>query len=283
MELRKEVVSAKLEELFKTLPGNVIEGDVALLGCDGLVMYDTPLIGFASAADPLFEQYKDPKVIGKPYMTPEEWLPGAQTIVSMFLPFTKEVKQSNRGNPEETANEWLHARLEGQKFLADVCVALQDWFEENGVHAVVPAVDSRFTQTKRPFQKGEPSLLGFHFASTWSERHAAYAAGLGTFSLTRAIITEKGMAGRFGSLIIDGYIAPDERPYEGLYDYCIHCGACMRNCPKNAISLEKGKDQLKCAPYVNGTKKKYAPRYGCGKCQVGTPCESGIPKRPVNG
>ncbi|MBQ2568335.1 MAG: epoxyqueuosine reductase, partial [Clostridia bacterium] len=71
-------------------------------------MYDSPLIGFASAADPLFEQYKDPKVIGKPYMTPEEWLPGAQTVVSMFLPFTKEVKQSNRGNPEETANEWLH-------------------------------------------------------------------------------------------------------------------------------------------------------------------------------
>lgn len=143
MKLRKEVVSAKLEELFKTLPGNVIEGDVALPGCDGLVMYDTPLIGFASAADPLFEQYKDPKVIGKPY------------------------------------------------------------------------------------------------------------------------------------------IDPDVRPYEGLYDYCIRCGACMRNCPKNAISLEKCKDQLKCAPYVNGTKKKYAPRYGCGKCQVGTPCESGIPKRTV--
>ena len=281
MELRKEDVTAKLEELFKTLPGNVIEGDVALPGCDGLVMYDTPLIGFASTADPLFEQYKDPKVIGKPYMTPEEWLPGAQTVVSMFLPFTKEVKQANRGNPEETANEWLHARIEGQKVLADVCVALQDWFEENGVHAVVPAVDSRFAQTKRPFQKGEPSLLGFHFASTWSERHAAYAAGLGTFSLTRAIITKKGMAGRFGSLIIDAYIAPDVRPYEGLYDYCIRCGACMRNCPKNAISLEKGKDQLKCAPYVNGTKKKYAPRYGCGKCQVGTHCESGIPKRPV--
>ena len=114
MELRKEDVTAKLEELFRTLPGNVIEGDVALPGCDGLVMYDTPLIGFASAADPLFEQYKDPKIIGKPYMTPEEWLPGAQTVVSMFLPFTKEVKQANRGNPEETANEWLHARIEGQ-------------------------------------------------------------------------------------------------------------------------------------------------------------------------
>ena len=132
---------------------------------------------------------------------------GAQTVVSMFLPFTKEVKQANRGNPEETANEWLHARIEGQKFLADVCVALPDWFEENGVHAVVPAVDSRFEQDRHMFQKGEPSTLGLHFASNWSERHAAYAAGLGTFSLARAINTEKGMAGRFGSLIIDVHYA----------------------------------------------------------------------------
>lgn len=281
MEFRKEDVAAKLEELFKTLPGNVIEGENALPGCEGLVMYEAPLLGVASAEDPLFEKYKDPKVIGKPYMTPEEWLPGAKTVISFFLPFTQEVKKANRGNPEETANEWLHARIEGQTFLAELCVALQDWLKENGIESVVPAVDSRFAQTKRPFQKGEPSTLGFHFASTWSERHAAYASGLGTFSLTRAIITEKGMAGRFGSLIIDATIPADTRPYEGLYDYCIRCGACIRNCPKNAISFEKGKDQLKCAPYVNGTKKTYAPRYGCGKCQVGTPCESRIPKRPI--
>lgn len=279
MEFRKEEVTAAVEELFRSLPGNVIEGEIALPGCDGLVMYEQPLVGIASAADPLFAQYKDPKIIGKPYMTPDEWMPGAKTVISLFFPFTIEVKAANRKDPDDPAYEWLHARIEGQQFINEFTLALQDWFREKHVEVCVPALDKRFSQDRSMFQRGEPSTLGLHFSSAWSERHAAYTAGLGTFSLTRAIITEKGMAGRFASLIIDAHIAPDVRPYEGLYDYCIRCGACIRRCPKNAITLEKGKDQLKCAPYVNGMKKKYAPRYGCGKCQVGVPCESGIPKR----
>jgi DNA gyrase/topoisomerase IV subunit B len=43
-----------------------------------------------------------------------------------------------------------------------------------------------------------------------------------------------------------------------------------------------GKDQLICGPFVNSTRRPpHGPnqrsRYGCGKCQVATPCESGIP------
>ena len=32
------------------------------------------------------------------------------------------------------------------------------------------------------------------YISTWSERHAMYAAGLGTFGLSKGLITKKGMA-----------------------------------------------------------------------------------------
>jgi len=39
------------------------------------------------------------------------------------------------------------------------------------------------------------------WTSTWSERHIAFAAGLGTFSLTRAVITSKGCNVRFASLV----------------------------------------------------------------------------------
>jgi len=45
-------------------------------------------------------------------------------------------------------------------------------------------------------------------ASSWSERHAAYAAGLGTFSLNDALITPKGIAHRLGSADYRSYPAP---------------------------------------------------------------------------
>ena len=41
----------------------------------------------------------------------------------------------------------------------------------------------------------------FGFASTWSERHAAYASGLGTFGLSDGLITPRGQAMRCGSVV----------------------------------------------------------------------------------
>ncbi|MBI4595157.1 MAG: hypothetical protein HY730_02135, partial [Candidatus Tectomicrobia bacterium] len=39
---------------------------------DGTPIYDEPIVGFASGADPLFEDYK--KIIGNFHMTPREFL-----------------------------------------------------------------------------------------------------------------------------------------------------------------------------------------------------------------
>lgn len=126
------------------------------------------------------------------------------------------------------------------------------------------------------------------YISTWSERHTAYAAGLGTFGISKGLITKKGMAGRFGSVITDAEFEADIRPYSKPFEYCTMCGACMMKCPVGAIDKSKGcalgKDQLICGPYVSGSHlPPHGPnrriRYGCGKCQCGVPCESGIPKR----
>ena len=66
---------------------------------------------------------------------------------------------------------------------------------------------------------------------------------------------------------------------------CLHCGACVRRCPVGAISQKAGKDHVACAYFVDWTMALYAPRYGCGKCQVGVPCQSRNPrkKRPAEG
>ena len=62
--------------------------------------------------------------------------------------------------------------------------------------------------------------------SLWSERHAAYVCGLRTFGLSKGLITKKGIAGRFTSLITDLPLLADERAYTDVYEYCTRCGAC---------------------------------------------------------
>jgi epoxyqueuosine reductase QueG len=139
--------------------------------------------------------------------------------------------------------------------------------ERAGYPSLVPNTDARFWSGR---------LEGRH-TSLWSERHIAYIAGLGTFGLSRGIITRRGMAGRFGSLVTAAPFLPDEREYEELYQYCTRCGVCVRNCPAGAISLEHGKDNLICCTFLDELKEKYGYRRGCGQCQVAVPCESGIP------
>ena len=90
-------------------------------------MYETPIVEFASADDELFyTEFKKEGVIHPEYMAPQEWLPNSKTVISFFIPFTEEVKASNRckvdepyapGVQQNCSAEWLHARIEGQAFL----------------------------------------------------------------------------------------------------------------------------------------------------------------------
>ena len=274
---RRDLIDGVLE-VFNRCSGNtvIMEGN----GPNSeLTMFEPPLVGIASADDPLFEKFKSADVIGPWFMAPSDWLPGAASVISAFLPFTERVRVSNRGDLMNISTEWLYGRVEGQKFIAAFTDGLCSWLRERGVECCAPSCDSRFRQ----FRAGQ-GLEGYleanehTFGSNWSERHTAYACGLGTFGLSRGIITAKGMAGRFTSIIMNAAIEPDKRPYSGVYDYCINCGACVRRCPVNAISAERGKEHAPCSRWQDETAKRYAPRYGCGKCQTGVPCEARNPK-----
>ena len=113
-------------EHFAGHPGNVVSAEMASdhPQVTGLVMYDAPILGVADAADPLFERYKSWDVIAPFHMTPDEWLPGAKSVISLFFPLSERVRASNRGAPAETSYEWLYARIEGQAFIAGGVAAL---------------------------------------------------------------------------------------------------------------------------------------------------------------
>ena len=271
---KRQIINDRLEQ-FRACDGNVIRGKAALEGCEGLILFEEPIFGVSAADDGIYKTFKRVEVIGENFMLPEEWLPEARSVISFFLPFTKRVRSSNRGDPESTSPEWLHARIEGQAFLDAFTDKLRAYFASRAVSSCVPATDPRFAVKSTALPPENHKAM--HIASNWSERHIAYASGLGTFCLTRGLISEKGVAGRYGSIIVSEEIEPDARPYTGVYDYCIKCGVCVKRCPAAAISLEHGKNQLKCKQWMDITKQKYGPRYGCGKCQVGVPCEGSIP------
>lgn len=277
---REDIINGTLK-IFHECPGNIITEDIAIdREMIGLVMFDEPLIGFGSANDKLFEEYKNPSIIGSWHMTPREWLTDGNTVVSFFLPFTEKVKSDNRKCDDGPAAAWLHARIEGQSFIAEFMRRVKEWLDSQGAASCVPALDSRFhTIMGGDGNADDPGCDKNTYSSNWSERHAAYVCGLGTFGLSKGIITRKGMAGRFASVIIDTVMSCDTRPYNGVYEYCTQCGACIKRCPVHAISFENGKDHTICGPWVSQTKQLYAPRYGCGLCQTRVPCESGIPKR----
>ncbi len=239
----------------------------------GMVIFDDPLIGYADVQDLIFDEYiTNPAILNNRFMHPLDWLEGAKTVISVFFPFNKDVKLSNTQDKDEPSAKWLHARYEGQTHLNELTVFIRDSLIAKGYECIAPALSDKYIGKFVKNEKGNKD-----FGGNWSERHAAYAAGLGTFGLSGGLITKRGMAGRFLSLITNMEHEPTKREYTGVYDYCNMCGACIKNCPADAISFENGKMHLPCKQYLDKTKKKYTPRYGCGKCQTGVPCMDRAP------
>ncbi len=247
--------------------------------------FETPLVGFSKGDDPLYEAYKDH--IGPFYLTPWEIFsityrllnvkPEELTVISWILPQTKATKADNRKEGFYPSERWARARIFGEKVNEKLRKYVVATLESKGYTAVAPSLTPQFSVRISP---------KYGFASTWSERHAAYASGLGTFGLCDGLITPVGKAMRTGSVVARIQVPPTPRPYKDHHEYCLFftegtCKACISRCPVGAIT-EKGKDKSACYRHLFQTTKDYVtPKYGfdgygCGLCQTGVPCESKI-------
>ena len=265
------------ENLIKNFQPSVLSEEMAaLLGTDKFCFFDAPLIGIAAADDQLFEKMKDPQIIGPHFITPNQWLENAKTVISIFVPYSAAVRKANSTCPKnEIAPEYVY----GKNYLVPYIDALEEKIvsaiKEKGYSVVIPSKEGG--RMKEAVMTADGTRL--KYTSGWSERHAAYACGLGTFGISGGLITAKGVAGRYLSIVTDMPLQADPRPYTDPYEYCTLCGACIARCPADAITVENKKDKAKCSAFVNTTKEKFAPLYGCAKCQCGVPCANGIPKK----
>ena len=268
-----------IRDLIATSPQNTMKNKT------GEPAWDDVLVGFAAGADPIWQQYKE--YVGAFHWTPWEVFnqhcpqesAGAEelTVISWVLPQRALVRKANRRTKKYPAEEWARIRIYGEEFNAALRRHVAKSLEQVGHAAIAPMLVSNWTIV---------NSNRFSYASSWSERHAAHAAGLGTFGLCDGLITAKGKAMRVGSVVAKISIEPTPRPYSDHRAYCLFfangtCGKCIDRCPVRAIT-EAGHDKEKCRQHLARSreyvKKTYKfEGYGCGLCQVGIPCEAGIP------
>jgi len=284
-ELAKEVVEA-IKTFVAESPGN------RFAAIDGSPIFVEPLVGFADGDDPLFRQYKE--VVGDFHLTPREVVQmhlketggdheefGPLTAISWILPVAEETRRSNRPMNYGPSVRWNQTRWAGEDFNKTLKKYVVGFLTERGYRALSPGAMS-FTKTL---------VINGVRTSNWSERHIAYAAGLGTFGLTDALITSKGVAHRVGSVLVEASLPPTPRPYQDHHAYCPYfqdgsCGVCIERCPTGALSA-RGHDKIRCHAHVeqklaswaqDRKSEGYMGAYpGCGLCMTNVPCEAEIP------
>lgn len=254
--------------------------------------FDVPLVGFGRADDNIFITIQEQ--VGVNSLTPHQALlkavqqndaasyikPEDVSVISWVLPINSFVREKNRLQKSSPADEWCYTRNDGERFNVELRRAVVTWLKSGGYIAAAPFLFPDFRIISDPARR--------NFTSTWSERHIAYACGLGTFSLNDALITSRGIAHRLGNVVVNAKLPATPRPYSGYRDYCLFtkgCTACIKRCPVGALS-EEGHNKDVCYQMISTDEEAVKRRErlglektGCGLCQVGVPCEDKIPVR----
>ncbi len=257
-----------------------------------------PIIGFADGRDPLFSEYKRKDIIGEYHLTPEEAmatylerqqkkaldkrLQAVSVIAVAFTP-SRETRLSNPNNARMASPRWGRAYGTSFGLMYETLNYAVSLLEAAGRRAVAPACT-------RPMSiKISPEGLPY---ADWSEKHAAYAAGLGTFGLNTSLITEAGLPTQIGSIITDLAITATPRIYDNYRAHCRgyrddSCRLCAKHCPSGAVNI-KAFDGKKCMAYTHDVlpginrelygESKPGTHPMCALCQIRLPCEAGFPR-----
>lgn len=236
--------------------------------------WGTPLVGFADTSHPYILSLKE--IIGPSHFMPTDVLNDASIIIAYYVPFTRELAKANRTAGRLASPEWALAYEQTNRMFGDLNAYLIKYLENHGYHAAVSKQASTFDQEK--------------LISNWSQRHFAYAAGLGTFGLNNMLVTKSGCCGRYSTVVTNLDVEPDMPLSEEL---CLFkkdgsCGVCMKNCPMGALSTS-GYERQKCYSLLRENAKIYT-EFGssyldetgknansegsevCGKCITASPC-----------
>ena len=226
--------------------------------------WDEPLVAFADANDPVFFELKT--VVSESHNLPTDLLKDAETVISYFIPFKREIVLSNVDG-RNCSKEWAIAYIETNELILDLNLCLSEELEKSDFESFVLPPTHNFDEKK--------------LISDWSHKHIAFIAGLGKFGLHQMLITEKGCCGRLGSLITNAVIEPTKiRDREFcLYRYEKTCRKCVEKCVFGALRVDSF-DRHKCYEICLSNAKLYSKLGSadvCGKCICAVPCSFNNP------
>ena len=227
--------------------------------------YGTPIVGFTTADDPVFENLR--KGISPTHFLPEDMLSGAKSVVSFFVPVSLETVRSN--NLHGPSIEYAHVKRMQKDLMEHVIDGLKESLAAIGVRC------SDNTEGHIPFQLTPP----YH---PWLHKPIAVACGVGKFGVNRQIITRAGCTGRLGSFVIDAETVPTGKIKE---EYCLYfadgsCGLCVKNCPVGALSLDdidRPCYKHKIHEITEGYHGDLKISDNCAQCITGMPCALHVP------
>lgn len=290
------------EWIAKTVSNLVLKsGSNRLADFDGEAIFEAPLLAVADGDDPLFEHFR--QVVSPRHLLPREVLrqysPAGTnltrvSVIVWVLPFAEPIRISNRGR-RWPSRLYSLARNNGGALNFELGRRLAIILRRRGKASVAPNLLEEYDVYSSPQHT---------FTSTWSQRHVAYAAGLGRFGLHGNLITPRGTCVRIGSIITNLDLESSYRENGSHKADCFKlrgegCDLCRARCPVGAITrddLDKEKCyamrkairdrylesyaadmDMRSAPIVKNGKITQGYSLGCALCQCGVPCEEHFP------
>lgn len=217
--------------------------------------YREPLVAFAAADDPGFADLKE--LAWEGHTHPTDHLPEARSVISYFVPFTRDLALASRYGGERL-DDWAQAYVELNAHFNVINQAVMDMLEQEGLgKSIMPSPGMR-----------NPT----DFYNPWSQRSVACVCGLGEFGANNILITKKGSAGRFSSIITEAPLKPSGKKAKQrcLYRLDGSCQLCFKACPGQAFTPE-GFDRTACKAVLGENGAMLAERgikgaSVCGKC-----------------